>query len=292
MDLVDNPALLQVRRDGALQWLVTNDLLRPDAVAAAMRARSLRPTVAGGTAFTEEVIAQVRRRFGFFEPNPVWVRTALDRDLQARLDRWEGLRDGAWVVLDARSGAVQAAGGDLFGPKPTGDLPSILPVVTTERLSLVELVAVASALVREGVPVAPRWYQEVRMEGPEGTLLGEPEGTPHLRLLPAVDARTALDRLPKVGRWREVPLGRTRLLVSADQIVALRPSPDRPRGEPFEFLEVLMGEGAPAASASEPGSDAEPSQPTAASDGTDPGDEDDAASREVHPVTRGAKPAP
>ncbi len=239
LDLVDDPAMIQVRRDGSLQWLVANGWLESEAVSHAMRVRPARPIVLGQASFVEEVVAVVRRQYGFFEPNVVFVATDLDRALQARLDGWVPLRGGAWIVLDPRTGGVTALGGDAWAARTAGELTAVLPMIDAERLTLVELASIGSALVREGVPTQPRWFREVRMGSAQGTLLRRPDPPSLTRLLPAVDAQSILGSLPEVGVWKELPAGRTRILVSPTQIVVMRPSPTLPRSEAFDPIEVL-----------------------------------------------------
>lgn len=120
LDLRSDPDLVASRRDAALDRLVVEGLLDPQAAAGiAERPPEIRRP-SGGDAFAARVVQEARRLAWTADPGTVTVSTWLDQRLQ---DSLASLPDAeSWAAIEPTRGAVLAFGGLSSSDGPALDL--------------------------------------------------------------------------------------------------------------------------------------------------------------------------
>jgi membrane peptidoglycan carboxypeptidase len=177
VDLSEPPDLRMARRDAVIDRLVLQGGLDPEQ-AVQLPAPAPRVSAPGADAWQREILAEIRRRGGHLEPEPVVVTSFLDRGIQGRIEALAP--KGAWAAVDPRSGGILAFGG-------SAELPG----------SALERAGRAAALIAPDGVVFVRHVAVVELPG---------GSVPELDPVPAVrDGRSAVDRLRALQQWEEAP---------------------------------------------------------------------------------------
>lgn len=225
MDLVEDPALLQARRDAALQRLVARAWIDGEQVAAAVRVRARRPELPGALVYAEEVCAQVRHGFDVFDPRVLDIETPLLPAVQKAADADEGLRGGAWVVLDAADGDVVAAGGDLWLGLDAPLLRVRLGFPLPTRITALGLAELGTALAAEGLASRARWVGAVATLGSPDDVLAPPPPPVRWPAFPATEAAVLRGRWDTDGEVATLRDGDLRLAIARGHVFVLRKGP-------------------------------------------------------------------
>lgn len=244
MDLVEDPALLQARRDGALQRLVAREWIEGEQVAAALRVRARRPETPGPLVYAEEVVSQIRHTFDAFDPLVLDVKTPLVAGLQRAADEDEGLRGGSWVVLDARTGDVAAAGGDIWSGLDAPTVRELVGIPLPSRLTALGLAEALTALASDGQWRSARWFGAINVLGSADDVLAPTPRVQSAPLLPTTEAAVLRGRWPMEG---DVAVHRADGLILAlvrDHVLVLRAGPGEAEAPDLGVLMAQLPAGA------------------------------------------------